>query len=467
MASTMDSAARELDLELFVTEGLGDNTYLLASGDEALIIDPQRDVGRFLAVAEERRVTVRGVLETHVHNDYVSGALEIAARTGAEVAAPVKGNYAFPHRGLAEKDEVAIGDLRVVAIETPGHTPEHLAYLVYRSGHEDPLAAFTGGSLLVGNAGRTDLLGRDRAEELARLQFASLRRLASLPATARILPTHGAGSFCVATGQSGDRTSTVEEERQANTAIRAPDADTFVREQLTGLPDYPAYYRHMAPINRAGPRVLGEIPEPAPLGAEEVARLMDEGVWLVDARDRADFAAGHVPGSIHIELGPMFGSYLGWVIPFGDPVALVLPPEGGREAATQLARVGYDDVRGHLDGGIDSWMGAGRPVSSFLLMDVDALCEALRSDDPPVVLDVRQDVEHRQVALAGSTHIPLGELPHRTDDVPPDGEVWAICATGLRSATAASLVERQGRSVRLVTPGGVKQVVARCPDARA
>ena len=184
--------------ELFVTPGLGDNSYLLVSGDEAAVIDPQRDAWRFLAVAEAQKIRVRYVLETHVHNDYVSGALEIRAAAGAEIAAPARGRYEFPTRAVAEGDELHLGGLRIVAWETPGHTPEHLAWLVSEADHPDPVAVFSGGSLIVGSAGRTDLLGAEFTDPLTRAQFRSLRRLAGLPRAVRLLPTHGAGSFCTA-----------------------------------------------------------------------------------------------------------------------------------------------------------------------------------------------------------------------------------------------------------------------------
>jgi glyoxylase-like metal-dependent hydrolase (beta-lactamase superfamily II) len=249
-----------MDYELFVTPGLGDNSYLLVSAGEAVVVDPQRDAWRFLSAADARKLRVRYVLETHVHNDYVSGALEIRAAAQAEIGAPARGKYEFPHRAMAEGDEIRIGALRIVAWETPGHTPEHIAWLVYEDGRADPVAVFGGGSLIVGTAGRTDLLGPDVADDLTRAQFRSLRRLAALPPSVQLLPTHGAGSFCTASVGSRDRTSTIGDELRSNPALAARDEDSFVRRQLEGLRAYPAYYAHMAGINRAGPPVLGGLP---------------------------------------------------------------------------------------------------------------------------------------------------------------------------------------------------------------
>ncbi len=224
-----------MDYKLFVTPGLGDNSYLLISGQEAALIDPQRDAWRFLAVAESQKVRLRYALETHVHNDYVTGALEVRAATGAEVAAPARGKYEFPHRPMAEGDELRVGAVRLVAIETPGHTPEHISWLVYEDGASDPMAVFTGGSLIVGSAGRTDLLGHDVADELTRAQFGSVRRLAALPAQVQLLPTHGAGSFCTASVPSMARTSTIGEELAQNPALAPRDVEAFVRSSSAGF----------------------------------------------------------------------------------------------------------------------------------------------------------------------------------------------------------------------------------------
>ncbi len=279
-----------MEFEIFVTPGLGDNSYLVSSGDQALLVDPQRDIWRFLQVAEQRGLAIRYVLDTHVHNDYLSGARAIQAATGADIGAPASGNYAFPHRGLREGDEIEVGHLRLVALATPGHTPEHLSYLVFEGTEATPAALFSGGSLIVGSAGRTDLLGEARAKELALVQFRSIRRLAGFADDVLLLPTHGAGSFCVSSLPGLSRTSTFGAERISNRALLAPDEESFLRQQLAGLLAFPTYYRYMAPINRAGPVVLRSLPEISALSPAEVDRLSREGAWIVDARDRIDFA---------------------------------------------------------------------------------------------------------------------------------------------------------------------------------
>ncbi len=453
-----------MDFEIYVTPGLGDNSYLVKSGQEALLVDPQRDIWRFLPAVERQRLSVRYVLETHVHNDYLSGALATRAATGAEIGAPAQGKYQFPHRGLGEGDEIQLGDLRVIALETPGHTPEHLSYLVFEGTAPTPAALFTGGSLIVGSAGRTDLLGDARTEELARAQFRSLRRLAQLADDVAVLPTHGAGSFCVSTVPALARMSTLGAERARNPALAAPDEASFLRQQLAGLLAFPTYYRHMAPINRSGPSVLRSLPRIPALRAADVDRLTRQGTWIVDARDRLDFAGGHIPGAVNVEMNNTFASYVGWVVPFGSQIVLVLPDDSAlEEAMTQLLRIGYDRVAGYLAGGLEPWRSDGHPVNSYPVADIDDLCRACLSGQPMKILDVRQRSEWDQGHIPErSLHVFVGDLPQRLDELPRDTELWTICASGSRASTAASLLDRAGIRVRLVGRGGVPEWAAHC-----
>jgi hydroxyacylglutathione hydrolase len=459
-----------MDVEVFVTPGLGDNTYLIVSADEAVLIDPQRDVGRFLAAAQARGAVIRHVLETHVHNDYVSGALEIRAATGGEIGAPAKGGYGFHIRPLAEGDEVKVGDVRLVAIETPGHTAEHLAYLVYEAGGLDPVAVLTGGSLMVGGAGRTDLLGPDLTPELTRAQYRTLHRLAELPPDAQVLPTHGAGSFCGSGAPvSPDRTSTIRLELGRNRALASPDEASFIRQQLSGLLAYPDYYRAMAPINRAGPGLLRDVAAPAALSAPEVLERRDGGAWIVDGRWRIPFARAHVPGSINAELDDSFGSYVGWVVPFDAPIVLVLPEpedESLDRAVTQLLRIGYEHVGGYLRGGMDAWRAAGLPVGSYRTAGLEEMCRAYRSGMASRILDVRQTTEWDAGHIPESRHVFVGDLPERLEEIPRDEDAWVICATGHRAALASSLLDREGIPVRLVEGTGVPDFLEHCGASR-
>jgi hydroxyacylglutathione hydrolase len=462
-----------MDLELFVTPGLGDASYLLASGRDAVLVDPQRDAWRFIEVAERRGWRIGHVLETHVHNDYVSGALETRAATGAQIAAPARGRYEFEHLAVDEGDAIELGGLVLTAMATPGHTPEHLAWLVGSvDDPEAPLAIFSGGSLLVGSAGRTDLLGPVLTDALTADQQRSLHRIGELPDATQVLPTHGAGSFCSAGPVGTTRVSTIAAERFANPtfALAAAGADpaAFRAQALGGLGRFPAYYAHMAAINRRGPRVLGRLILPPALDPAGFEAAAAAGATIVDARDRDSFAAGHVAGSLNIELDGTFAGYVGWLVPFGSPVVFVLPddaPDALAEATTELLRIGYERVPGWLEGGVSAWAGSGRPVGSYPTVSMRALhAERLAGQEDGLLLDVRQPIEWQNDGIVpGAERIFVADLPARLDELPAGSRVTVFCKSGSRSAIAASLLDRAGLDVRVVTNGGA----ARWPEPLA
>lgn len=450
-----------MDLELFTTASVGDASYLIASEGEAALVDPQRDAWRFLAVAEARGWRVTRVLETHVHNDYLSGALEARAATGAEIVAPARGGYAFPHRGADEGTSVEVGALRLTAMATPGHTPEHLAWAVRAAGARDdapPEGVFTGGSLLVGTAGRTDLLGDERTQELSRLQAGSLRRLAALSPAVRILPTHGAGSFCAAGTAAAPRTTTVGAELATNAVLEAAGGGRFYDVLLGNLGRHPAYYEQMAPLNRAGPAVLGRLPRTLALDPAGLARAATDGAWIIDARPRAAFAEAHMPGALNIELDDSFAAYVGWIVSFDAPLVLVLPApekEARDDALAQLFRIGYEHVVGYLAGGIDAWRAAGRATSAIQTTTMDHVFAEAAAGEMPALLDVRQPIEWRDDGvIPGARTIFVADLPDRLGELPRDRRITVACKTGGRAAIAASLLDAAGYEVRLVATGG-------------
>ena len=451
-----------MDVELFTTEGLGDASYLVASEGEAALVDPQRDAWRFLAAAEARGWRVTRVLETHVHNDYLSGALETRAATGAEIVAPARGGYEFPHRGADEGTSVEVGALRLTAMATPGHTPEHISWAIGAAdapGDGPPEGVFTGGSLLVGTAGRTDLLGDERVDELSTLQRATLRRLAQLPPGVRVFPTHGAGSFCSAGPAAPSRTTTIGRELARNPVLGAVESAGFRDALLGGLGRYPAYYAQMAPLNRSGPAVLGGPPRVPALDPAGIERAATDGTWIVDARPRAGFAAAHLPGALNIELDVTFSAYVGWLLPFNAPLVLVLPEPAAaalEEAMSQLLRIGYDRVAGYLDGGIEAWRAAGRPVSAYPTVTMDEVYAEAVAGAMPALLDVRQPIEWRDSGVVpGARTIFVADLPGRLGELPRDQRITVACKAGSRSAIAASLLDAAGIEVRLVATGGL------------
>ncbi len=458
-----------MDIQVFVTPGLGDNSFLLTSGDEALVVDPQRDAWRFLEAADSRHARVRAVLETHVHNDYVSGAHELRAAHGAELVLPADGGYEFDHRGAREGEEVRVGDLRVVAMATPGHTFEHIAWLVYEGDSDEPVAVFSGGSLLVGSAGRTDLAGPDHTAALTRHQYETVQRLRTLPPATQLLPTHGAGSFCVSAMPSTSRTSTLGAELRTNELVLSATPEEFEQELTGELMAYPAYYAQMAPLNRTGVEVLGGVPGMPVLDVESVAAAMDRGVAVVDARDRDDFAAAHIPGSLNIELNSGFGSYVGWMLEFGAPLALVLPdsPDADSEAVTQLLRIGWPLPEGYLGGGMQAWAESGREVRSYRVAEAADLAAAVTADPSPAVVDVRQPLEWQWGTLPGSRTLFIADWPRRMAEVPTDEPVWLLCSNGHRAAIAASLLDAAGGEPVLVGHSGVGEVVRLAQEQRA
>ena len=425
------------------TPALGDRSYVLVSGDEAAVIDPQRDIDRVETVLAERGVRLSHVFETHVHNDYVTGGLELARRAGAVYVLAADDDVAYDHTGARDGDEFTVGDLVVRAVHTPGHTPTHLSYVVLED--DQPVAAFTGGSMLFGTVGRTDLISDEATEDLTRAQFQSVRRLSDeLPGEVGVHPTHGFGSFCSSASSSGSEASTIGQERQSNLALTLDDEDAFVEKLLSGLTAYPRYYAHMAPINRAGPADV-DLSAPEPVDPVEIRRRIHAGEWIVDLRSRTAFARGHLAGTVNLEVGDSFATYLGWVLRWGTPVTLVGDTaEEVAEAQRQMVRIGIDRPAGAADGGMDTWAAEGE-VRSYRTATFADLADA-REDADLVVLDVRRNDEWAEGRIDGAVHIPLHDLEARFDEI-PDGVVWVHCASGYRASIAASLLDRAGRTV--------------------
>ncbi len=434
--------------QLFV-KGLGHASYVI--GDEAngaaAVIDPRRDVGEYVALARDEGMRITHVLETHVHNDYVSGADELSVLTGATVWASADAGLTRSHRALHDGDELHLGSLRIRVIATPGHTPDHVSFAVADlSRSDEDWVLFSGGALLVGTAARPDLLGGpDEAARAAAVEFATLRdRIAPLPDWVELYPTHGAGSLC-GSGIGGKRWSTIGYERRHNPALAQPDADAFRRYILAEQPTVPAYWRRMRPLNQAGAAALSALEQPRPMTPDEVEHAAGHDAVIVDARDPAAFAVGHIPGALGIGLADSFGTWVGSVVPGDAAIVLTLDRPGDLEPAlTQLRRAGYDRVAGYLVGGFGAWRERGRPIARLptrmpgeLAIDVTA--------GSVLVLDVRQASEWNAGHIPGAVHIPGGELAGRIDEIASDGPLTVVCGTGYRSTVAASLLLRAGR----------------------
>jgi hydroxyacylglutathione hydrolase len=436
-----------VQIEVIDTPELGDRTYLIHDGDQAVVIDPQRDAERVTRLARALGVRISLVAETHIHNDYVTGGYHLARSVVAGYAVNADDEVDFDRLGVRDADELRAGSLVITVIATPGHTPTHLAYAVTDlAAPGQPPAVCTGGSLLFGSVGRTDLIDPARTRELAVAQFRSARRLAAeLTGAATVHPTHGFGSFCSSGPPVGGGDSTIDRERARNDALTEPDEQAFADRLVAGLTPYPRYYQHMAPLNRQGPGPA-DLADPPPVSPRLLGARIAAGEWVIDLRDRAAFAADHLTGTAGIELGSQFATYVGWLIPWGAPLTLVGPTrEHLREAQLQLARIGIGRPAGAAVGDLDV-IGAGLPRTGYERV-------SFASVPPPsggqVVLDVRAADEYARGHLYGARHLPIGELPGRLAEI-PDGRVWVHCQAGYRAGIAASLLDRAGRDVVLV-----------------
>jgi hydroxyacylglutathione hydrolase len=467
----------------FRIEGLGHLSTLIVdeTAGVAAVVDPRRDVDIYLAAARDDDVRITHVVETHLHNDYVSGARDLAALTGARHVIGAGAQLDHDHGPVRDRETFDVGSLRFTALDTPGHTPEHVAYAVADAGRSaDPAILFTGGSLLVGAVGRTDLLGAQHALPYARDMFRSLHEVV-LPHEDHVAvhPTHGAGSLC-ATGIASTPTTTIGYERRHNALLQIGDVETFAARLLRGQPAVPRYFARMRPTNQAGPALLGgRVPEPRPMSVAETREALDRGALLLDLRPAADHAVAHAPGSRSIPLGPSFGTWLGWVISPDRPIVLLLERAGDwDEAIRQALRIGAEGaILGHLRGGFGTWADGGGPLESNGRLTVDELAARLAGDaeQRPLVIDVRQANEYAVGHVPGSIHIAAGSLPDRLAELPTDRPLATICASGLRSSVAASILRAGGfEDVSWVASGvpawraaGYATVRGESPDGRS
>ncbi len=438
-----------MDIRIIETSSLGDRSYLVSADGLAAVIDPQRDIDRVLELARNHAVSITHVLETHIHNDYVTGGLELARTVGAQYVVAAGDDVSYQRRAVNDGDTITVGSLRFAVVHTPGHTHTHVSYVLYDASGT-AVAVFTGGSMLHGTTGRTDLLGDDDTVELTHAQFRSVRRLATeLGDHVEVYPTHGFGSFCSATPTSGD-SSTIGDERRTNPALTS-DEQTYVDELLAGLGAYPAYYAHMGVINIAGPEPV-DLSMPEPVDAAELHRRIDDGEWVVDLRSRKAFAAGHLAGALGFELSTQFVTYLGWLYRWGAPLTLLGDDPGQiLDARRELARIGVDNLTGSATGD-PTTLSLNRPLASYRVASFADLARALTASAPSpdiTVLDVRQSSEYDEGHVRGAINIPLHELLSRRDEV-PTGTVWVHCGSGYRASIACSLVERRYRSAVLI-----------------
>lgn len=434
-----------VDLVPLVDEGLGNSAYLVDLGDgRGLVVDVSLDLRAAWQAARRRGLTLAFAADTHLHADFVSGARQLSATEGTRVLASAAGHREFRHTGLHDGDEVDLGGLRLRALATPGHTHEHLSFLLLDG--DRPVGVFTGGSLLVGAAARTDLISPEQTEPLARQQYASLQRLAHLPDEVAVWPTHGAGSFCSAP-PGAQRTSTIGTEKATNPLLRADTEDAFVQALTGSLGSFPPYFLRLAESNRRGPAVLDTDPALPGLDVTQVRSLLAEGAEVIDVRPVTEFAAGHIPGALSIPLRAVFASWLGWLANPERPLIVVRGPEqDSAEIAWQAAKIGHTNIAGELAGGLDAWIADEREITATRLVRADEI-------DQEHVLDVRQDPEFAAGHVPGATHVELGALTEHTK-APPGASTVVMCGHGERAMSGASLLEQAGHRDLAVLEGG-------------
>lgn len=451
----------------FEDQGLAQFSYAVGDGSagRVAIVDPRRDVDVYLEYAASRRLRITDVLETHIHADYCSGAMELADRADAVLwlSAYDDGeayDVSFPHRELQQGDVVALGDVHLEVLHTPGHTPEHISYLIYDEERSDriPQVLLSGDFLLIGGVGRPDLIGEEAQLELAEALYDAVHeKLLPLPPGVEIRPAHGAGSLC-GSGMSVRPVSTLGLERELNPYLDpALSPEAFIERLLNSLPPFPDYYRRMKKVNAAGPPPLGNVEEPTPLHAAELRARVGDGAIVLDLRHQLAFGGGHIPGAFGIGGDDRLSQWAAWVVPYHRALLLVGEPGQDLELAVRrLARVGLDRVEGALEGGMQEWVSSGYEVEGVEQLSVPRLREIVVAGEGLVVLDVRTDEEWQAGHIEGALHIFAGDLEDRLAEVPEEAPLAVICSSGYRSTVAASVLQRAGRRKVLNVPGGMR-----------
>jgi len=448
-------------IDRIFTPGLAQVAYLVADegAGQVAVIDPRRDVDAYLKWADERGFRIVAILETHVHADFVSGSLELAAATGAPVYTSRLGSQDFPHRALNTGDEIRVGAITLRAVWTPGHTPEHLSYLALDPGTGAPEALFTGDTLFVGEVGRPDLLGEGKTQYLVEQLYQTLgERLAPLDDAVTIYPGHTAGSSCGRQIGAAPQ-STLGAERRTSYAFRAETKQQFGHVVLDDMPPPPTYYPVLKRVNKAGAALQATLPDGEPLVPAVVADRQEAGALVIDTRSPEAFGAGHIPGARFAGLGPSFTAWMGWLAPYDRDLVLVLEDDGQYiEARTDLRRIGLDQVAGYLAGGIDAWRAAGNPVNAIPQVTVRELAARLPANGAsPLVLDVRRDDEWDSGHIAGAVHRFAGEIVQGAEPpFGPQSPAYVICGTGYRSSVVTGELQARGYTALTNVIGGME-----------
>ena len=449
-------------LKRYFVEGLAHASYLIGDGSEAAVVDPKRDIGDYIADAEAAGLRIVAIFNTHPHADFASGFAELAEQTAARIYTSHLAPTSYDHIAGKDGDKVSLGGLEVELLETPGHSPDSLSFLVREQG--TPKVVFTGDLLFVNDVGRPDLRNANEAPStLADKLYSSLfDKILTLPDEVKIYPAHGAGSLC-GRAISSAPFSTVAEEKANNWAAQITNREEFVKHMVSNLPARPAYFNYDVGINLAGATPLNTLPTMELLSADHLRKLGEDGAIIIDTRSASHFGAGHVPDSLNIGLGsPMFSTWVGFLVPGGTPIALVVEgPEDATRAQLELARIGFDNIVGYLDP---------KSIAKTATLPQLSVCDfrsQLDDNNPPMVLDVRTPNEWTNTHIAGAKSVPLPELPNRLAEIPKEQTVAVICGSGYRSSIAASLLQAHGVSRLQNVTGGMSDFLEKdCPQMK-
>jgi hydroxyacylglutathione hydrolase len=445
---SVNCAAKEaiMLVQHFFVSGLAHSSYLLGGTSSCAIVDPQRDVDGYIAAAAALGLKITHILETHLHADFISGHMDLAEKTGASIYAPKAGNCAFRHQGLAEGDSFTIDNLRISVLDTAGHTPEHISYVVVDVERgEEPVGVFCGDTLFVGDVGRPDLFP-GKAMELASKLYDNLHgKLLRLPDFCEVYPAHSAGSLC-GRAMGAKRTSTIGYERKRNAALQLRDKSAFIASLTTDMPAAPDHFARCSATNCAGPSLMRTLPAPRAMTAEAFAeRARKPGTIVLDVRPFDAFGGQHIPGALNIDSNSNFSTFAGWTLPVDSEILLVADNEAVVQTVTVwLRRVGLDAVTGFLEGGMLSWSLAGLPTEHVVQISPQELSQLIGSDSGLVIVDARSSQEFERIHIRGARNITAPDLRRRHSELPKDKPIVTICSAGMRSSLAASILQRNG-----------------------
>lgn len=432
-------------IQQFFIPGIAHSSYLVGAAGACAVIDPARDVDRYLDAAADLGFTITHILETHLHADFVSGHMDLAEKTGAQIYAPKSGSCAFPHEPVADGTEFSVGDIRFDVLDTPGHTPDGVTYVaIDLSRGDEPVAVFPGDTLFVGDVGRPDLFPGQARDLAGRLHESLHEKILALPDHCMVFPAHGAGSLC-GRAMGSMRSTTIGYERRYNAALRIADRDEFVRSLTTGMPPAPDHFSRCSEINRRGPPLVRTLPAIRPMKPAEFREKAGKGDAIVlSVNDYAAFGGQHVPGSYHIDLAGNFSTFAGWVLPPEKEVLIVAGSQAeAEEAVVMLRRVGLDHAVGYLDGGVHAWVTAGYPTAHVPQLS-PAETHAMITGGKAVLLDVRAPDEYEEDHVESAVNIMVTDLRERSATLDPARPLVVMCRTGHRSSLGCSILRQKG-----------------------